>query len=248
MSKLKNALKSLGTAAVLTATAINAEAGQNNQHTDAFMFKGVSAPTAAKTQKSAPVFSSIGQPRYNNLSKPMASSRDFLKAKPDKIEKDGASETRTFFHKNGSKTTFYADSQCICISHFNDKGKLTHQVDYEHANPQESTLTLYKDGNYAASFKGGMPKADIFAMPSPLRVATYIDKTDNHVGIHFDAKGNRSEVRVIRTDGNTTIYNFGKNGKVCTETLLDQNGNVVKTIGNTNAFKTTLTGFGRGSR
>lgn len=246
MSKLKNAFKSLGTAAVLAATTINTEAGQTNQNSDAFTFKGISTPSAAQTQKGAPVFTNIGQPKYNNLPKPMVTSKDFLTAKPDKIERTAEFETRTFLHKNGSKTTFYTDSQTVGIFHYNDKGQLTHEVSYDRENPQESSLNVYKDGNLAASFIGGMPKTDIFATPTPLKAASYIDQAGNHVGIHFDAKGNRSEIRVIRTDGNTTIYNFGKDGKACTETLLDQYGKVISVKGDKSAFKTNIPGFEKG--
>lgn len=248
MSKLKNAFKSLGTAAVLAATTVNAQTEQENHAAEAFAFKGIDAPVATQAQKGAPVFTNIGQPRYNNLPKPMATSKDFLNVKPDKIENDGESETRTFFHKNGSKTTFYADSQTIGIFHYNDKGQMTHEVSYDRENPKESSLTIYKDGNLAVTFIGGMPKTDLFATPTPLKVVSYIDQAGNHVGIHFDGKGNRTEIRVIHTDGNTTIYNFDKNGKACTQTTLDQHGKIIETIGKAAAFKTTIPGFGRGSR
>lgn len=239
MSKLKTAIKSLSTAAVLAATTITAEGAPKNPVSD-FNYDGIT--TATQVQKGTPNFTKIEQPMYTNLPKPMVTSKDFLTAKPDKIERDGESETRTFMHKNGSKTTFYVDSQTVGIFHYNDKGNMTHEVSYNRENPQESSLTIYKDGNLAVAFIGKMPKTDIFATPIPLRVASYVDKSGNHVGIHFDNKGNRKEIRVIRTDGKTTVYNFGKDGKACTETTLDANGNVINIKGDPKAFKTTLPG------
>ena len=239
MTKLKTAFKSLGTAAVLAATTLNAE-GADNQPTEAFSFQAATK-TVQKTpqaNQSAPVFTQISPPMYNNLPKPMVTSRDFINVKPDKIENDGILETRTFFHKNGSKTEFCMDKKSMSILHYNGKDELTHEVSYRLDNSKECSLTIYKNGNLAASFVGGMPKTDIFATPTPIKMAFYLDKSGNGVKSLFDSKGNRTEINVSHPNGTTTVYNFGNDGKVCTETLLDANNNPIRTIGNKNAFKT----------